>query len=405
MIRRHLLAALDTALRDTPVALLVGPRQAGKSTLARTLVPPDRYVTLDDATILAAAQRDPAGFLAPFDELTVIDEVQRVPDLLLAVKLAVDRHRRPGRFLLTGSANVLLVPRVADSLAGRMEILTLYPLSQGEIQGKQERFLDAVFGDRLPKTPSAPHRTDMVRRILRGGYPEVYARSETRRRRWFTSYITAVLQRDVRDLAHIEKLSALPNLLSLLAARTAGLLNLADVGRGTGLPYATLQRYLALLQTTFLVQPIPAWATNLGSRVTKAPKVALIDTGLAGALLHLTEARLPSEPVPWGGLLENFAVLELLKQASWRADNPRLFHFRTPKGAEVDVVLERDGHVVGIEIRAAHTVTADDFRGLRVLAELAGRRFHRGLVLYLGGQAVAFGPQLHAVPFTAVWEW
>lgn len=406
MLRRHITETLTAALRDTPVVLLIGPRQAGKSTLVQTLVPPDRYVTLDDATVLAAAQRDPAGVLAPFTELTVVDEVQRAPDLLLAVKVAVDRRRGPGRFLLTGSANVLLVPRVADSLAGRMEILDLYPLSQGEIEGRREGFLDAVFGHRLPRAPGAPDRADVVHRILRGGYPDVYGRSEGRRRRWFTSYITAVLQRDVRDLANIEKLTALPSLLALLAARTGGLLNLADVGRGTtGLPYATLQRYMALLQTTFLVRLIPAWATNLGSRVTKAPKLAFVDTGLAGTLLHATETHLPADAIRWGALLENFVVVELLKQIAWQPDAPQLFHFRTPKGAEVDVVLERDGHVVGVEIRASQTVTADDFRGLKALADLAGRRFHRGLVLHLGHQVVSFGSRLDAVPLTALWEW
>lgn len=405
MIRRHIAGALDTALRDTPVVLLVGPRQAGKSTLAQARVPPARYVTLDDATTLAAAQRDPAGFLASFDELTVIDEVQRVPELLLALKVVVDRRRRPGSFLLTGSANVLAVPRVADSLAGRMELLTLYPLSQGEIHGRRERFLDAVLGDRLPKAPSAPSHADVVRRILRGGYPDAYRRAEGRRRRWFASYTTAVLQRDVRDLAHIEKLTAMPNLLALLAARTAGLLNLADVGRGTGLPYATLHRYMALLQTTFLVRLIPAWATNLGSRVTKAPKVAFLDTGLAGALLRVTETRLPHEPTLWGALLENFVGAELLKQASWHRDAPEIHHFRTPQGAEVDLVLERNGRVVGVEVRASQTVTGADFRGLNALAELAGRRFHRGLVVYLGGHTVAFGQNVHAVPLTALWEW
>jgi predicted AAA+ superfamily ATPase len=405
MLRRHVTEALAAALRDTPVVLLVGPRQAGKSTLAQTLVPPDRYVTLDEATTLAAAQRDPTGFLSHFTELTVIDEVQRAPDLLLAVKVAVDRRRRPGRFLLTGSANVLVVPRVSESLAGRMELLTLYPLSQGEIEDRREGFLGAVFADRLPKAPSPPDRTEIARRILRGGFPDAYGRPAARRRRWFASYVTAVLERDVRELAHIEKLTAMPDLLTLLASRTASLLNLADIGRGIGLPYATLQRYMALLQTTFLVRLMPAWATNLGSQVTKAPKVAFVDTGLAGALLQLTEGRLLGEPVLWGGLLENFVGLELLKQASWHPDPPQLFHFRTPKGAEVDLVLERNGHVVGVEVRSTQTVTAGDFKGLKALAEVAGRRFHRGLVLYLGRQAVAFGPNLQAVPLTALWEW
>ena len=405
MLRRHITEPLTAALRDTPVVLLIGPRQAGKSTLAQTLVPPERYVTLDEATTLAAAQRDPTGFLTPFDELTVIDEVQRAPDLLLAVKVAVDRRRRPGRFLLTGSANVLFVPRVSESLAGRMEILTLYPLSQGEIEGRREGFLDAAFAERLPKTPSAPDRTDVARRILRGGFPDAYGRPEVRRRRWFASYVTAVLERDVRELAHIGKLTTMPNLLTLLAARAGGLLNLADIGRGIGLPYATLQRYMALLQTTFLVRLTPAWATNLGSRVTKAPKVAFVDTGLAAALLQLTEPRLLAEPILWGGLLENFVGIELLKQASWHPDPPQVFHFRMAKGAEVDLVLERNDHVVGVEVRSAQTVTAGDFKGLKALAELAGRRFRRGLVLYLGRQATAFGPNLQAVPLTALWEW
>jgi predicted AAA+ superfamily ATPase len=286
-----------------------------------------------------------------------------------------------------------------------MELLTLYPLSQGEIEDRREGFLGAVFADRLPKAPSPPDRTEITRRILRGGFPDAYERPEARRRRWFASYVTAVLERDVRELAHIEKLTAMPDLLTLLASRTAGLLNLADIGRGIGLPYATLQRYMTLLQTTFLIRLMPAWATNLGSRVTKAPKVAFVDTGLAGALLQLTEARLLAEPVLWGGLLENFVGLELLKQASWHPDPPQLFHFRTPKGAEVDLVLEQNGHVVGVEVRSAQTVTAEDFKGLKALAELAGRRFHRGLVLYLGRQAVAFGPNLQAVPLTALWEW
>jgi predicted AAA+ superfamily ATPase len=191
--------------------------------------------------------------------------VQRVPELLLALKVVVDRRRRPGRFLLTGSANVLAVPRVADSVAGRMELLTLYSLSQGEIQGRREGFLKAVFGDRFPKAPRAPSRSDVVRRILRGGYPDPHRRAEGRRRRWFASYITAFLQRDVRDLAHIEKLTAMPNLLALLAAWTGRLLNLADVGRGTGLPYATLHRYLALLGgvVLYLGDRVVAFGPNL----------------------------------------------------------------------------------------------------------------------------------------------
>ncbi len=405
MLRRHIEGPLREALKDTPVVLLVGARQTGKSTLAQTLVPRNQYVTFDDATILAAAKADPTGFIAQFDQLVVIDEAQRAPEIFLAMKAAVDRHRRPGRFLLTGSANVLMIPQIADSLVGRMEHLTLWPLSQGEITKRTEKFLDAVLSDRLPRTLNHVRRRQVLERVLRGGYPGAYSRREGRRRAWFRSYITGVLQRDIRDLANIEGLTNLPRLLTLLASRTSGVFNLADISRGVGVPYTTLQRYMTLLETTFLIRLIPVWSGNLGSRVTKAPKLAFVDTALVAALLNLTEMRLVKEPALFGPLLENFVVMELLKQASWHPSEPQVFHFRTPKGAEVDVVLETNGHLVGVEVKAAETLTGDDFRGLTMLASMTGRRFHRGMVLYLGERVVPFGKQLYAVPLSALWEW
>lgn len=406
MLRRNIREPLERALTDTPVALLVGARQSGKSTLARTLVAPENYVTLDDATTLAAAKTDPAAFIGHHNERMVIDEVQRVPELLLALKSEVDRRRKPGRFLLTGSANVFALPRVADSLAGRLEILTLWPLSQGEVAGEKDDFISATFGARLPGKAEPVIRRNAIERIVRGGYPEAYARDDDRRRAWFGSYITAILQRDIRDFAHVEGLTDLPRLLTLLAARLVSLLNLADVSRGLGVPYTTLRRYVALLENTFIVQQLPAWSSNLGRRLVKAPKLLFGDTGLAASLLGLTVPRLEADPIYLGPLVENFVAMELRKQSAWSRTRVGLFHFRAQSGQEVDLVLEdASGRLVGIEVKAASGVTGDDFAGLSALAMMTGKRFHRGLVLYLGERVVAFGSRLHAVPLSALWGW
>lgn len=410
MIERRVTRSLREALADRPVVLLHGARQTGKSTLAVALAsgrPAARYITLDDAAALAAARADPAGFVAGLEGRVVLDEVQRAPELFLAIKAVVDRDRQPGRFLLTGSANVLLLPRLSDSLAGRMEILTLWPLSQGEIDGVEEGFVDALFGERLPTRPDdGESRAGLVRRMLLGGYPEVLAlASDARRKAWFDSYVTTILHRDVRDLANIEGLTALPRLLSLLAARVAALLNVAELSRSAALPHTTLKRYLALLETTFLVQMRPAWSTNIGKRLVKAPKLALTDTGLLASLLGLGPDRLRDDPVLLGPLLENFVVMELRKQIGWSRRQPQMFHFRTQTGQEADIVLEDPaGGLVGIEVKASATVGAGDFRGLRTLAELARKRFRRGIVLYLGRESIPFGPQFHALPINALWH-
>jgi hypothetical protein len=407
---RHLSAPLLAALADTPVVLLHGPRQAGKSTLAKHLAStthPSRYLTLDDASVLSAARADPAGFLAALEGQVVLDEVQRAPELFLAIKAEVDRSPQPGRFLLTGSADVLLLPRLADSLAGRLEILTLWPFSQGEIKGAKESFVDAVFAKSWPAfSSSGNHRSSLVARLLLGGYPPVLSRpAYERRRAWFGSYITTILQRDVRDLAHIEGLTALPRLLSLLAARSCSLLNLAELSRSIAIPLSTLKRYLTLLETTFLVQLLPPWSANIGKRFVKSPKVLLNDTGLIAYLLGLNEERLELDSMLMGPLLENFVAMELRKQAAWSQSQPRVFHFRLQTGQEVDLVLEdAAGNVAGIEVKASATITARDFKGLRALAELAGKRFRRGIVLYTGSSPVPFASDLHALPIGALWH-
>ena len=409
MIRRHITPAILAALADTPIVLLIGARQTGKSTLVQDLtssVHAARYFTFDDAGVLAAAHVDPTGFVAGLDRPVVLDEVQRVPELFMALKASVDRERQAGRFLLTGSANVLLLPRLAELLVGRMEVLALWPLSQSEIEGVDKNFVDRVFADSPFSGPiSSEPWPQLLDRILRGGYPEVLSRANpARRKAWFNSYVTTLLQRDVRDLAHIEGLTALPRLFSLLATRAATLLNISELSRSSTIPLSTLKRYLALFETTFLIQLLPAWSGNLGKRLVKAPKLMLSDTGLLAHLLGADRRRLEEDRTLAGPLLENFVAMELFKHASWSDVQPQLFHFRTQTGLQVDVVLENAaGRIVGLEVKASATVSAKDFKGLRVLAEAVGKRFVRGVVLYTGTEVIPFGPQLRAVPLSVLW--
>lgn len=407
MYSRNIELEMRAALADTPVVLLHGARQTGKSTLATALADElgMRYITLDDATALSAASSDPLGFLKGLGAAVAIDEVQKAPALFPAIKAIVDADRRPGRFLLTGSANVLLLPKASESLAGRMEIIPLAPLSQGELAGRRERFVDAAFGSES-LDGIAGNAQDLVDRLVAGGYPEAVTRPAGKRRdAWFASYLTAILQRDVRDLAHIEGLTEMPRLLSLLAARTGGLLNMSELSRSCGIAQTTLKRYLSLLEATFLLQPLPAWAANLGKRLIKSPKIHLADTGLAAFLTGHTPQRLASDTTHLGHLLESFVVSELRKQATWSEMRVSLYHYRTTAGQEVDIVLESAaGSIVGLEVKAAAAVGGRDFSGLRGLAEACGERFLRGVVLYGGDRTVSFGENLAAVPVSALWR-
>lgn len=398
------------ALTDTPVVLLHGARQTGKSTLVQHLTSTDHpaeYLTFDDTAVLAAATDDPAGFLAGLEGPVALDEVQRVPQLFVAIKADIDRNRLPGRYLLTGSANVLTLPKLSESLAGRMEILTLWPFSQGEIEGRREGLIDTLFADALPKLRrSRQKETELINRVLRGGYPEVRSRASWgRRHAWFKSYVTTILQRDVRDLANIEGLTDMPRLLALLASRVGCLLNQADISRSLAMPQTTLKRYMALLEATFLVQLLPPWSSNIGKQMVKSPKLYLNDTGLVASLLGQSSETALKNSHLIGPVVENFIVMELRKQITWSRTQPAIFHFRTLTGREVDVTLESpSGQLVGIEITTSSSVNADDFRGLRVLADQAGKRFVRGVILYGGREVVPFGRNLHALPLEAVWQ-
>jgi predicted AAA+ superfamily ATPase len=410
MHARHAQASIELALQDTPVVLLHGARQVGKTTLVQMISGgrrPRRFATLDDGLVLSAAQRDPEGYVAALDRPATIDEVQRAPDLFRAIKASVDRDRTPGRFLLTGSANVMLLPRLSESLAGRIEVIPLWPLSQGEIEGVRERFIDRLFESTTPDWQAARRRgRPLLDRLLRGGFPEPSARSDARRREaWFAAYSDTTLRREVRELSGVEGLSELPRLLGALASRACGLLNVADLSRTLGMPQSTTRRYLALLEATFLAVMLPAWATNRSVRLARSPKVLVSDSGLACHLVGADGTRLAEDGTARGAMLENFVAMELIKQREWSSVRPTLHHFRTSAGVEVDLVLEdRAGRVVGIEVKSARSLGSDAFKGLRALRDLAGDRFIRGVVLHDGVETVRVDPSLMSVPLAALWS-
>lgn len=407
MLKRWVEPALRKALADTPAVLLNGARQTGKTTLAKQVCQDvdGTYVTLDDATMLATALQDPVTFIRSANGPLVIDEVQKAPALLPAVKKAIDENRRPGRFLLTGSADVMSLPVVSESLAGRIEILTLWPLSQGEIRGTRERFIDLAFSAQGPRLRKL-ERVDPGALLSSGGFPEAISRSQAdRRSAWFASYVTTILQRDIRDLAQIDGLPELTKLLSLLAARSSSLMNMAEVSRASGIAQTTLKRYLALLQLTYLLRPLPPWSNNLGKRLVKSPKTHLLDTGLAAHLARRGAIPLERDDALFGNLLETFVVMELSKQSAWSEAQPALYHLRTTAGREVDVVMEGPGNrLVGVEVKASARVEPKDFAGLNALREASGRKFVRGIVLYDGDAVLPFGDNLFAAPLSALWS-
>jgi predicted AAA+ superfamily ATPase len=390
------------------VVLIHGPRQCGKTTLARKVgeARDYAYFSFDDDVVLAAAKADPVGFVGDLPERTILDEVQRAPGLFTTLKIAVDRRRTAGRFLLTGSANVLLVPKLADSLAGRMEILRLHPLAQCELARCAPRFLETLFAGTFRTRNYQRLGTELAERILAGGYPAALARETARRRAaWYRDYIETLVQRDVRDLARIRGLDTLPRLLALAAGHTARLLNVTDLASHFQLSRPTIGDYMTLLERVFLLELLQPWHSNRLSRLIKTPKMHLSDTGLACALLGLDAAALTRDRTELGPLLETFVFQELRRQASWHEDEIRFHHFRDKDGVEVDLVLERGAReVAGVEVKAAATVKDADFRGLRKLKEAAGKRFAAGVVLYDGEASASFGEGLHAVPIRALWE-
>ena len=408
MIERRLHPLVLEALDDTRVVVVLGARQVGKSTLVGQIASSDRpatLVTLDDQATREAAIDDPTGYVAGLVPPVVIDEVQRAPDLLLAIKMRVDQHQEPGQFLLTGSANILTAPRIVDALTGRAEYLRLTPFTQGELLGTPETFIPTLFRSRWPQlTSNDVGRAAFAERLATGGYPAASSRSAARRERFFASYIDTIIDRDLTTIAQVQDSANVRRLLSALAATSASLLNFDALARDLGLASNTVRAHAALLETLFLVQRAPVWSSNLLSRVVKTPKTYVADTGLLCHLIGADEQRVAEDGAVAGLVFETFVATEIARQIAWQDNAPRQYHYRDRDGREVDIVLERrDGTVIGIEVKSAASASPNDFRGLRHLRDRLGDRFKAGVLLYTGPSTVPFGDRLAAVPLNGLW--
>ena len=393
------------ALADTPVVLVAGPRQAGKTTLVRQMATHGmRYLTLDDELTLLSAKDDSVGMIRSLDR-AVIDEIQRAPQLLLAIKKSVDEDRRPGRFLLTGSANLMTLPAVADSLAGRMETLALLPLSQSELQGSTANWIDAAFAGSLLQSVTPIVGQALVETVLRGGYPEAISRIAPRRRTvWARQYIDAIIQRDLRDVASIDKLDQLPRFLRSLALVSGQMCNYTQLGSQVGLDSKTAARYTGVFEQMYLLRRVEVWARNRLKRVVKTPKLQFLDTGLLATLLDLGAAEVQHDRSRFGSLLETFVYGELLKHSATAEGDYRLLYYRDMDMLEVDVVIENSaGQLIGVEVKASATVKAGDLRGLKKLASVAGDQFRMGVLLYDGTETMPLGDGLWAAPLSTLW--
>ena len=411
LIPRHLRPRVEAALADTRVVMVAGARQVGKSTLVGELARERRAVvrTLDDHGTRELARADPRGFIAGLgDGLVVIDEVQRAPDTLLAIKMEVDRDPRPGRFLLTGSANILTLPAIADALTGRIELTTLWPLSQAEVERTQANLVDALFAGRPPQVSGAPvGRAAWVVRAVAGGYPEARVRRPHRRAAWFESYLATTLARDLADIEAIRKAQEMPRLLRLLATQAANIVHWGALAPRIGLDAKTVRAYSRLLETMFLVGFLPGWRPGLGAREVQAPKVYISDSGLLAHLLGVDESRAASDVQVTGKLFENFVAMEVTRALASSDVPATAYHYRDPdrrRGGEVDLVLEdRGGALVAIEAKAAASVSASDFAGLVRLRDRRGSQLEAGVVVYAGEQTLPFGDRLWALPVAAIW--
>ena len=405
---RHVERHLVEALADSPAVLIHGPRQCGKTTLAR-LVGASRgygYITFDDDVVRDAAWDDPLGFAAGLPERVILDEVQRVPSLFTALKMEIDRRRAPGRFLLTGSTHVLLVPRLSESLAGRLQTLRLHPLAQCELEQQGSDFLDTLFACEFAIERTTRLGERLPERVTAGGYPAALARPPGRRRaNWYHGHVDALVQRDVRDLASIRRLEILPRLLATAASQTARMFSVSDLAAPFEVSRPTIRDYATLLERVFLVERLPAWHSNRLSRLVKRPKLHLCDTGIASALLGIDGPALAHDRTLFGQLLETFVYQELRRQASWHDVRMTFHYFRDKDGVEVDIVIEGGASgTAGVEVKASGTVRAADFRGLRKLRGALGDRFAGGVVLYDGEATVPFGDRLHAVPLRRLFD-
>jgi hypothetical protein len=410
ILPRGLQYALQEAMADTPVVCLLGPRQCGKSTLARTMDASRHYLSLDDVDLLAAARRDPKGFIGQWQGNITLDEIQRAPELLLTIKRAVDENRRPGRFLLIGSANLLQLPHLPDSLAGRMECLYLHTLTESEKARAEGQFLSKLLTGKLldhssfredSMTPSS-----LPGRIVAGGYPEPQGRLPVRARQWHRQYLSSVIDRDVHDVARVRDSREIARLLEILAHQSGNLLNTSSLANDLQLDRQTVERYLAVLERLFLVRRLPPWHHNAAKRLIKTPKIHLVDSGLATSLAGISSGDWLTRRDKFGHLLESFILQQLIAQAGWTDPDLRFWHYRDKDQVEVDVVLTRGNKVWGVEIKASATLHHADGIGLRRLAAQSGNDFQSGIIFYDGANVLQLdGPKILAVPIHLLWEW
>ena len=408
-LKRRIEPTLAVALEDTPVVCILGPRQCGKSTLALHQAPDRSYISLDDQNYFQLASADPQGFIGDLPEYVTIDEVQRVPELALGIKRSVDANRKPGRFLLTGSANLLHLPRLADSLAGRMEWLNLHTFSEAEKEGAPGAFLEHWVGGKLDTAIAAsvpPKASTLPGRIVAGGYPEAFQRKPARARRWQVQYIQSIIERDIQDISQVKDGRDIARLIEYLSHQTAALLNVTETGKALGHTRATVEKYLSILERLYLVRRLPAWHKNRAKRLVKAPKIHVCDSGLAAALSGTTEEMWLKDRGRFGHLLESFIVQQLSIQASWMESKVRLWHYRDKDMVEVDCVLTRGNQTWGVEVKAASSIKESDSKGLRRLADQVGKDFQGGIVFYDGTSVLPIDRKLnlYAVPFSKLWE-
>ncbi len=409
MIERHIRPLVVEELSYARAVCLLGPRQVGKSTLVKQIASQDHpatYISLDEEGSRQAALEDPTEFVAAISGPTVIDEIQRAPDLMLAIKIRLDNCNDRGQFLLTGSANVITLPTIADNLPGRVDYVHLWPFSQGELEGSAENFIDRLFENDPPRIVGAEvGRAAYAERVVRGGFPEAQGRGEAGRERFFSSYLPSILGRDLSDVARIHDAAQMGRLLSVIAARSGSLTSARAMAGDLGIDHKTVLAYTKVLEDLLLVRRLHAWSANIGSRQVKAPKLHVCDTGLLANLLNVEADRLVRDPTLAGPIFETFAATELERQSSWSERKSRFYHYRDHRQREVDIVLERGaGEIVAIEVKSGAALRSKDFSALRFLRDSLGPRFKAGVVLYTGERTLPFGERLHAVPLCGLWR-
>jgi predicted AAA+ superfamily ATPase len=409
LIERHLRPAVVEAMSEARAVCLLGARQVGKSTLAKEIAThehPAAYITLDDEGTRRSALEDPTGFVAAISGPAIVDEIQRAPDLMLAIKARLDTRNDRGQFLLTGSANVITLPTISDALPGRIDYIRLWPFSQGELEGSRERFVDLLFEGKPPRIEGAEvGLAAYAERIVAGGFPDARDRGTESRSRFFGSYVASILGRDVGDVARVRDTTDVGRLLSVVAARSANLMSARKMGAELGLDHKTTTAHTKVLEDLFLIWRMSPWYANIGSRPVKTPKLHVTDTGLLTHLINANADGLVRNAALAGPALETFVAMELLRQCTWSGHQPSLFHYRDNQQREVDIVLEqRSGEIAGVEVKSGASVKSRDFAGLRHLRNKLGDRFKAGVVLYTGERTLPFGDRLAAVPVCGLWE-